>query len=250
MFSHKATIRQLFSSPVPCASPRSRRRPAHRHRPPLSSSLLPLHRRPRPRFLVVLDPAHGGDDPGATLSEKLLEKDVTLALARRLRSELQARGIAATLARDADANLPPDQRAQLANAAHAAVFLSLHASTGGSGLRVATALLPPALESKPGLWVPWDRAQSPYLDTSRAVAEALVEQAVERELPSVLLAAPVAPLSHVTGAAVAVEIAPPFAQRGSPQALMSGAYQQQVAAALAAGLAAARKNLGEAGGGP
>src|SRR5450631_847981 len=48
----------------------------------------------QPRFRVVLDAAHGGSDTGARLSDKLLEKDIVLALSVRLRSLLTARGIA------------------------------------------------------------------------------------------------------------------------------------------------------------
>ena len=49
-------------------------------------------RQPR-HFFAVVDASHGGDDRGAALNDKLAEKDVTLALARRLRQELESRGI-------------------------------------------------------------------------------------------------------------------------------------------------------------
>ena len=59
----------------------------------------------------------GGDELGATLSDKLTEKEVTLSLARRLRNELQARGIPTMMVRDNDATIPIDDRAAAANAA-------------------------------------------------------------------------------------------------------------------------------------
>jgi N-acetylmuramoyl-L-alanine amidase len=46
---------------------------------------------------AVIDPAHGGDDRGEQLSPQLAEKDVTLAIATRIRQELQARGMTAVL---------------------------------------------------------------------------------------------------------------------------------------------------------
>src|SRR5438045_3636642 len=45
---------------------------------------------PPPRPLVIIDPAHGGSESGAVLNPLILEKDVTLALARRLRQDLSA----------------------------------------------------------------------------------------------------------------------------------------------------------------
>ena len=83
----------------------------------------------------------------ATITEKLsatrwLEKDVTVALARSLRQELESRGITTLVLRDSDANLSVDQRAVFANADHAAIYIALHAASSGHGVRVYTALLP------------------------------------------------------------------------------------------------------------
>src|SRR6266704_3786554 len=58
-----------------------------------------------PRFLVVIDAAHGGSERGAAFTPKLVEKDVTLAIARRLRRELENRGISVLMLRDSDATL-------------------------------------------------------------------------------------------------------------------------------------------------
>ncbi len=70
----------------------------------------------RMRVTILLDAAHGGDERGAALTDRLAEKDVTLAFARRLRAELAARGVSAGLLRDGDALIGPDQRAAAANA--------------------------------------------------------------------------------------------------------------------------------------
>src|SRR5262249_486322 len=53
-------------------------------------------------FFVMIDPSHGGYDKGAAFTNKLLEKDVTLKLARELRKELEERGIRSRMLRDSD----------------------------------------------------------------------------------------------------------------------------------------------------
>ena len=57
------------------------------------------------QYFVVMDASHGGDERGAALTDQLAEKDVTLAFARRLHQELQARGFTALLLRDADTTI-------------------------------------------------------------------------------------------------------------------------------------------------
>ena len=88
--------------------------------------------------LVVLDPAHGGPDSGARLSEHLLEKDVTLALANRIRAALSPAGITVGATRDTDTFdlLPDTQRAEAANRSHAVACLVLHATNNGTGVHL------------------------------------------------------------------------------------------------------------------
>ena len=95
--------------------------------------------------LVVLDAGHGGADLGVE-SGGLIEKDLTLELARLLRQELEGRRIArVVLTRDDDRSLDPRQRAEAANHAHADLFLSLHFDGfPGARARGATAWCPPA----------------------------------------------------------------------------------------------------------
>src|SRR5579864_5474697 len=94
------------------------------------------------RYFAVVDASHGGDDHGEALSPALMEKDVTVALARSLRQELESRGIPTLVLRDSDANVSLDQRAALANADRAAIYIALHAASDGHGVRIYTALLP------------------------------------------------------------------------------------------------------------
>ncbi len=57
-------------------------------------------------FFVMIDPSHGGYDKGANFGGKLVEKDITLKLARELRKELEERGIPSRMLRDSDVDVP------------------------------------------------------------------------------------------------------------------------------------------------
>jgi N-acetylmuramoyl-L-alanine amidase len=78
---------------------------------------------------IVIDPGHGGDEDGARGQKGTLEKNVTLAVARRLKGALEGRlGVRVLLTRDADQTVPLDQRAAVANNNKADLFISLHAN--------------------------------------------------------------------------------------------------------------------------
>lgn len=110
--------------------------PVPSRRPPVPQRQPPAPRRP----VIVLDPGHGGLDPGAIGATGVFEKDVTLAVARRLRDRLTATGrFAVVLTRDADVYLRLRDRVQVARRAGADLFLSLHAdSNPDPGLRGAS----------------------------------------------------------------------------------------------------------------
>jgi N-acetylmuramoyl-L-alanine amidase len=74
---------------------------------------------------IVLDPGHGGFDKGA-ISGYGYEKDYALDLARLLRPLLQAKGFRVIMTRESDVFVPLEVRAQIANATHDSVFVSLH----------------------------------------------------------------------------------------------------------------------------
>jgi N-acetylmuramoyl-L-alanine amidase len=74
---------------------------------------------------VVLDPGHGGHDKGA-VSRYGYEKDFALDVARKLRPLLQAKGLRVVMTREGDYFVPLDVRAQIANAAHNSIFVSIH----------------------------------------------------------------------------------------------------------------------------
>ncbi len=195
----------------------------------------PVH----PPYLIMVDASHGGEERGAALSDALAEKDVTLALARKLRSELQARGISALLLRDSDTTLTLEQRAEAVNASRAAVYVALHAANLGAAVRVYTSMLP-ASDSRFQLFVPWETAQASHIEASRLVANAVAGEIGKREMATWAVAAPVRPLNNVVTAAIAVEVSLPGPQ---VETLASANYQQQVAAAIASGIAEARAKL-------
>lgn len=90
----------------------------------------------RGRPIVVIDAGHGGRDPGArSVSGDLLEKDLTLTLARELRDQLVQRGrVRVAMTRDDDRYLTLDERAALARRLGAAMFLSIHIDSAANPL--------------------------------------------------------------------------------------------------------------------
>lgn len=85
---------------------------------------------------VVIDPGHGGKDPGAVGKRGLKEKDVVLDIAKRLKRELKAAGINAILTRESDKFISLSQRAKITNANIDATqgdfFISIHANASHS----------------------------------------------------------------------------------------------------------------------
>lgn len=97
--------------------------------------------------LLILDPGHGGQDPGAADSRRgLEEKRITLELAQRVRTILQKYNMAVRLTRNSDQTVELDQRCLMANQCAANLFVSIHlnaaANTSSSGIE--TYILPPA----------------------------------------------------------------------------------------------------------
>ncbi len=95
----------------------------------------------RPNFIknagdfrtVILDPGHGGKDPGATNSMGT-EASYNLKVAERVKSQLQARGFKVVMTRDSDRYLTLQERVNLANSVREkAVYVSIHFNSGGRG---------------------------------------------------------------------------------------------------------------------
>ena len=205
------------------------------------------------RYLVVIDASHGGDELGATLSDKLSEKEITLSLARRLRNELQARGIPTMMVRDNDATIPVDDRAATANAARPTVYIAVHAGSMGNGIRVYTSVLSGSenTERYPGAGVkvkagflPWETAQAGSVQNSRTIAASLTEQLNQSKIHASWSPAPVRPLNNIASAAIALEITPPDPKKDADY-LANANYQQAVAIGVATALVNARGKMEE-----
>ena len=132
---------------------------------PLDASSLPAV--PRGRWRVVIDPGHGGPDPGAVGIGGLRETDVVLDVSLQVAQLLQSRGVVVSLTRttEVDVDLPP--RVAMANNFGAHVFVSLHANAlsmarpdvngvetfyfeGGASQRLASTLQGRLMEVSPG----------------------------------------------------------------------------------------------------
>ncbi|TMV63040.1 N-acetylmuramoyl-L-alanine amidase [Thioclava sp. BHET1] len=87
---------------------------------------------PRPRqdghrpLVVVLDPGHGGIDPGSVYGH-VDEKQITLSFGLELRDLLLAHGIQVVMTRTSDVFVPLEDRLSIARAAHADLFIAIHA---------------------------------------------------------------------------------------------------------------------------
>lgn len=83
---------------------------------------------PQRPLIIAVDAGHGGEDPGAHGRAGTHEKDVTLAIARRLKASIDAQpGLRAVLTRDGDYFIPLQERTAKAHRLHADLFVSVHA---------------------------------------------------------------------------------------------------------------------------
>jgi N-acetylmuramoyl-L-alanine amidase len=204
-------------------------------------SSAPAENQRRPEFLVLIDPSHGGYDAGASFGGKLLEKDVTLKLARELKKELDERGITSRMLRDSDVDLSLDRRAEIANEQHAGFYIALHAGRPGHGVRVYAPLLPNPEQPAAGRFLFWESAQITALDRSKLAARAAAAELEKKGLSVTTLDVPIRPLNNVAAPAIAVELAP---EDGDPQSLENPRRQNGVASALAAAIAQVRLQMG------
>jgi len=228
----------------------------------------PTPRPPRPSEpepavrTVVIDPGHGGENPGARGPGGSLEKDVSLAIARQLRAELvNARGLSVFLTRDKDVDLELDDRTAIANNYKADLFVSIHANAsrarGAKGSEVyflsyqasdddsrRTAQLEGAAEPLPAgassadlALILWDMAQAEHLEESSSLASRIQEElaVVTGSEGRGVKQAPFRVLVGAAMPAVLVEVA--FISNPEEEKLLtSEAYQAKVAASLARGI--------------
>jgi N-acetylmuramoyl-L-alanine amidase len=209
---------------------------------PTRSAIEPLpgsHGSPQDNYLIVIDPAHGGADRGAALGQRLDEKDVTLAIARRLRKQLEDHGLTCLMVRDSDTTLALDQRATLANTSQAKIYIAIHAAGLGRGIRVYTSSLAP---SPAELFAPWEKAQASFVQNSRTLAAVVLDELGKNQVPVPPgpFPAAVRPLNNVTAPAVAIEVGP---MREDVETVNNSTYQDAIANALASAVASMHSRM-------
>ncbi|MGA7523441.1 MAG: N-acetylmuramoyl-L-alanine amidase [Acidobacteriaceae bacterium] len=187
-----------------------------------------------PPLVVVLDAAHGGSDTGAKIGPGILEKDITLELAGRLRSVLKARGVDVVMTRQADTDVSSLDRAETANHAQAAACLVVHATATGSGVHLYTSSLSATPRTA---FLPWATAQAAFVTQSLKLESEIDSALVHAAIPVTLGRASVQPMDSLACPEVAVEMAPLVAGHvTSARPLTDAGYQKQVVDALAAAL--------------
>lgn len=185
-------------------------------------------------FLVFIDAAHGGADPGAKISPALEEKRVTLELALYLRKRLAGHGISVVMARTTDTDPSLMARAQMANHAQAAACIVLHATASGAGVHLFASSLP---QVAPSLAPPWQTAQAEYRGQSDQLMSTMQSTLSATGIPILTAHTYLDPLDEMTCPAVAVELAP--MESGSMtrgETLADPHYQTQVVEALVSAL--------------
>jgi N-acetylmuramoyl-L-alanine amidase len=105
-------------------------RPIVRPSTPISRPAEPISARGvSSQVLVMIDPGHGGKDPGAIGLGGLREVDVILPIAKRVAAILESQGIRTKLTRDSDYFVGLDERVDMSDRANATVFVSIHANS-------------------------------------------------------------------------------------------------------------------------
>ncbi len=159
--------------------------------------------------IVVLDPAHGGTDPGARGTGGIRESEIVLDFAAQVRRALESQGFQVVQTRQGNEDPSFDDRSATANAQSGAVFVTLHiASTGLPGTaRVYVNSDLPVTTDAGGL-IAWDRAQTPFQGLSRKLGD-LVQGLLAQRFkgsPSAAQTAAVRQLRTTAAPAIAVEV--------------------------------------------
>jgi N-acetylmuramoyl-L-alanine amidase len=126
MFALTGPDRLVIDVFGPRAKPAAEREAERAGQAPRELGDAPAPPPPERRLLVVLDPGHGGNDPGTIGARGMREKDITLAVARSAKRRLEARGFDVLLTRSADRTLSLEERTAIAEGANGDVFVSIH----------------------------------------------------------------------------------------------------------------------------
>jgi len=208
---------------------------------------------------VVIDPGHGGEDAGARGAGGAAEKDVTLQMARRLKTAIEGRlGLRVVLTRESDEEISVDRRAAFANNNKADVLISLHANASMRatvrGAQVLSLGLDDYKDRSRGLpagtpvpiagggirmleAVPWDLAQLPHAAQSTALAQIVARHLKEHNVPMYKHATDQAPLRLLVGANMpAVMVEAGFLTNADDERALAGELPGSIIEALMATL--------------
>jgi len=197
---------------------------------------------PGPFAVVILDPGHGGQDSGA-MCGGLLEKDLTLDVARRIDRLLDSEGIATLMTRLGDTYVSLADRTAFANRIRNCIFVSIHFNEGNkpvaSGVETYYASHQIAAGSSLASWLPFlwrPLSESPNPESQRlagSIQEALVARtrAIDRgSQPGQFFV-----IANVTSPAVLIE-GGFLTNKEDISKLVSEDYRDQIAAAVADGI--------------
>src|SRR5438552_10477286 len=197
---------------------------------------------PKPFAVVVLDPGHGGQDSGA-MCGGVMEKDLTLDVARRVDRLLDAEGVATLMTRLGDTYVSLADRAAFGNRVRDSIFVSIHFNEGNkpvaSGVETYYAPHQIAAGSSLASWLPFlwrPLSDSPNPESQRlagSIQEALVARtrAIDRGTqPGQFFV-----IANVTSPAALIE-GGFLTNKEDISKLVSEDYRDQIAAAVADGI--------------
>jgi len=189
----------------------------------VASAPPPAASRPNPNVtassgvrVIVIDAGHGGIEPGAA-NGSTLEKDLTLALARRLRSAVQSRlSSTVVLTRDSDVAMTSEERVAVANNNQAGLLISLHTGfspdkmAAGSSIYIMKPDFTGGVPEPAGgrLFLPWYMAYRLNAPASKAMAEHLQRNLTQATPGSKfpIRHGPIGVLASATMPAIAIEV--------------------------------------------
>jgi N-acetylmuramoyl-L-alanine amidase len=206
---------------------------------------------------IVIDPGHGGSDPGITISPQtddtpgVYEKDITLTIAKMLATSLGQRfgGVRVVLTREGDSFVAAE-RATIANHNRADVFISLHVNNAPSqalsGFEVyimdyGSLNLPEGFEALSEQSQVLDYAQAKYIAISERLAQQILSGYDALNIGGgTLKSAPLFTLKGATMPAVHIEIG--YSSNSQDQAkILQEEFQQLLVSAITGGIAAFKK---------
>ncbi|HKE85857.1 MAG TPA: N-acetylmuramoyl-L-alanine amidase [Vicinamibacterales bacterium] len=194
---------------------------------------------------IIIDPGHGGDDIGVKGAGGLQEKQLTLDVARRVRSLIESRlGLRVIMTREDDKLVTLNERAAMANNSKAGLLVSLHANGApsatpsgaeifydrldreGEAARRAAAAQSVSLPvigggTRPIEIIPWDLAQAPHVGSSEVLATVLEEE-LRKVVPMSTRARQQAPMRLLSAANMPAALVEMAYLTNGPQEMQAG----------------------------